>query len=320
MQNILVVPLRQLDLRAAVQPELRRPRADHRGRDARRGGRPRRLLRRRRARCATWCRTTCCSCSALIAMEPPVRARRGGGPRREGQGAARARSADAARRSRHRTVRGQYGVGRDRTARRARLPPGGRASIRTRRPRPTSRCASSSTTGAGRACRSFCARASGCAKRVTEIAVQFKRPPMPCSAARRRRDEVRASEPKPNLLVLRIQPDEGISLSFACKRPGMQCSSTTVTMDFLYGARVRAARRRKPTSGCCSMRCAAMPRCSRARTRSSTPGASSPRSTQGWASLPPPQFPNYYPFTDGPDEANRLLEGTQARWRSLAEM
>ena len=41
---------------------------------------------------------------------------------------------------------------------------------------------------------------------------------------------------------------------------------------------------------------------------------------QGWASLPPPNFPNYYPFTDGPDEANRLLEGTQARWRSLAEM
>ena len=33
----------------------------------------------------------------------------------------------------------------------------------------------------------------------------------------------------------------------------------------------------------------------------------------------PPSFPNYYPFSDGPDEANRLLEGTQARWRALRE-
>jgi glucose-6-phosphate 1-dehydrogenase len=40
-----------------------RPRADHRGRDGRRR-RPRRLLRHAPARCATWCRTTCCSCSA----------------------------------------------------------------------------------------------------------------------------------------------------------------------------------------------------------------------------------------------------------------
>ncbi len=29
-----------------------------------------------RARCATWCRTICCSCSALVAMESPTRARR----------------------------------------------------------------------------------------------------------------------------------------------------------------------------------------------------------------------------------------------------
>jgi glucose-6-phosphate 1-dehydrogenase len=40
---------------------------------------------------------------------------------------------------------------------------------------------------------------------------------------------------------------------------------------------------------------------------------------EGWATLPPPVFPNYYPFTDGPDEANRLLEGTRARWRSLQD-
>ena len=41
---------------------------------------------------------------------------------------------------------------------------------------------------------------------------------------------------------------------------------------------------------------------------------------QGWASLPPPKFPNYYPFTDGPEESNRLMEGTQTDWRQLTDM
>ena len=41
---------------------------------------------------------------------------------------------------------------------------------------------------------------------------------------------------------------------------------------------------------------------------------------EGWANLPPPSFPNYYPFTDGPDEAQRLLDGTGAKWRSMEEM
>ena len=40
---------------------------------------------------------------------------------------------------------------------------------------------------------------------------------------------------------------------------------------------------------------------------------------EGWVSLPPPTFPNYYPFTDGPDEALRLFDGMQSRWRVLAE-
>ena len=38
---------------------------------------------------------------------------------------------------------------------------------------------------------------------------------------------------------------------------------------------------------------------------------------EAWANLPAPEFPNYYLFTDGLDEANRLLEGTQAHWRCL---
>ena len=60
------------DLRAAVEPQLRRPRPDHRGRG--RSGIEGRgpATTTRPARCATSCRTTCCSCSACVAMEPPV--------------------------------------------------------------------------------------------------------------------------------------------------------------------------------------------------------------------------------------------------------
>ena len=58
-------------------------------------------------------------------------------------------------------------------------------------------------------------------KRVTEIAIQFKRPPLllfrSCAAV----DDV-----SPNVLVMRIQPDEGVSLTFEVKcRTGYLCQS-----------------------------------------------------------------------------------------------
>lgn len=41
--------------------------------------------------------------------------------------------------------------------------------------------------------------------------------------------------PAPNLLVLRIQPDEGISLRFGAKVPGTRSDVRPVNMDFRYG-------------------------------------------------------------------------------------
>jgi glucose-6-phosphate 1-dehydrogenase len=68
------------------------------------------------------------------------------------------------------------------------------------------------------------------AKRVTEVAVQFKRPPhLPFPT-----DAVEQLEP--NALVLRIQPDEGISLRFGAKAPTPSLALRTVNMDFLYGS------------------------------------------------------------------------------------
>jgi glucose-6-phosphate 1-dehydrogenase len=65
-------------------------------------------------------------------------------------------------------------------------------------------------------------------KRATEIAVQFKRPPLMLFRGS-------TSEPEPNLLALRIQPDEGILLRFAAKVPELGLEVRNVNMDFTYG-------------------------------------------------------------------------------------
>jgi glucose-6-phosphate 1-dehydrogenase len=67
-------------------------------------------------------------------------------------------------------------------------------------------------------------------KRVTEVALQFQRVPhLPFSAHE-------SEGLHPNALVLRIQPDEGISLRFGAKVPGQAFEVRDVLMDFSYGA------------------------------------------------------------------------------------
>jgi glucose-6-phosphate 1-dehydrogenase len=65
-------------------------------------------------------------------------------------------------------------------------------------------------------------------KRVTEIAVRFRRPP---HLMFRLRDGERLD---PNVLVIRIQPDEGISAQFEVKVPGVEVAMTSVRMTFSY--------------------------------------------------------------------------------------
>jgi len=67
-------------------------------------------------------------------------------------------------------------------------------------------------------------------RRATEIAITFK--PAPQGLFSR----VTGQPPEPNVLVLRIQPDEGISLKIAAKAPGQGIDLQAVHMDFLYGA------------------------------------------------------------------------------------
>lgn len=67
-------------------------------------------------------------------------------------------------------------------------------------------------------------------KRATEIAIQFKMPPLLLF------DDVTAQAIDPNMLVLNIQPDEGISLRFGAKKPGSGDNIAPVVMNFSYGS------------------------------------------------------------------------------------
>ncbi len=66
-------------------------------------------------------------------------------------------------------------------------------------------------------------------RRVTEIAVIFKRAPhLPF-------DATMTEELGQNALVIRVQPDEGVTMRFGSKVPGSQMEVRDVTMDFGYG-------------------------------------------------------------------------------------
>jgi len=64
-------------------------------------------------------------------------------------------------------------------------------------------------------------------RRVTEVAIQFKQPPHMLFDA--------AHSSQPNMLLLRIQPDEGVAMRFGAKVPGPDVRIRDVRMDFRYG-------------------------------------------------------------------------------------
>ncbi|HYT51425.1 MAG TPA: glucose-6-phosphate dehydrogenase [Gaiellaceae bacterium] len=71
------------------------------------------------------------------------------------------------------------------------------------------------------------------ARRETTIAIQFKRAPHPPF------EETAAEGLRPNVLIVHIQPDEGVSLAIGAKVPGQGMTIRTVHMDFLYGGAFR---------------------------------------------------------------------------------
>jgi glucose-6-phosphate 1-dehydrogenase len=69
-------------------------------------------------------------------------------------------------------------------------------------------------------------------QQVTEIAVQFKRPPFLLF----RQADMDLEDVVPNLLVIRIQPNEGIELRVESKVPGQETGLRPVVLQFNYGS------------------------------------------------------------------------------------
>ena len=70
-------------------------------------------------------------------------------------------------------------------------------------------------------------------KRETTIAIQFKRAPHPPF------EEMAIGGLRPNVLLIHVQPNEGLSLEIGAKVPGQGMTIQSVHMDFLYGSAFR---------------------------------------------------------------------------------
>jgi glucose-6-phosphate 1-dehydrogenase len=71
------------------------------------------------------------------------------------------------------------------------------------------------------------------ARRETTIAIQFKGAPHPPF------EDLSAERLRPNVLLVHVQPEEGVSLAIGVKVPGQGMTIRTVHMDFLYGGAFR---------------------------------------------------------------------------------
>jgi glucose-6-phosphate 1-dehydrogenase len=147
--------------------------------------------------------------------------------------------------------------------------------------------------------------------RRTEVAVHFRTIPFCLFGS-----EQVCQRIEPNVLTLRLQPDEGISLSFGCKVPGEDLAVGNVTMDFSYAKSFNRA----PWEAYERLLLDAM-------RGDHTLFARRDGDEQAWALLDPllrawesgaAPLPEYEAGSDGPREAKELLRRDGRRWRPLA--
>ena len=146
-------------------------------------------------------------------------------------------------------------------------------------------------------------------KRATEIAIQFKEVPLPLFRES-------TGDPAPNVLAMRIQPDEGIMLRFAAKVPGLGLDVRTVNMDFDYGTSFTVD---SPDAYETLILDALLGDAS-LFTRADEVEAAWAVATpiiEGWAAMAAPHFPNYAAGAWGPDAADELMERDGRRWRRI---
>lgn len=147
------------------------------------------------------------------------------------------------------------------------------------------------------------------AKRTTEIAVTFKH--VPGFVSKQMGEQL-----VPNAILIRIQPDEGISLRFNCKVPGQSGPIQPVKMDFRYGTYFGST----PPEAYERLICDCMAGDSTLFTRYDEAIASWKLLTPliyYWKNTPPKDFPNYPSGSFGPHEADQLLARSMRVWRKL---
>lgn len=145
-------------------------------------------------------------------------------------------------------------------------------------------------------------------RRKSEIAVQFK--PVPHFMF-----ETHIGEPiEPNMLILRIQPDEGISLTLQTKRPGSRVCLSEVAMDFTYPKDIQLDAYEWVLLECMRGDQMLFVREDGVELTWSflTPVIEKLEST-----LRPEEFPNYRAGSEGPVESFRLIEKDGRSWRPL---
>jgi glucose-6-phosphate 1-dehydrogenase len=149
-------------------------------------------------------------------------------------------------------------------------------------------------------------------RRMTEIAIQFKKAPAVMF------QKTQAPNLSPNLLVLHIQPEEGISLQFGAKIPGPLVKIGDVNMSFRYKDYFGL----KPGTGYetllydCMMGDGTLYQ--RADMVESSWKVVQPI-LDVFNALKPKSIPHYDAGSAGPKEAERLLEGDGRSWRSLLD-
>ena len=151
-------------------------------------------------------------------------------------------------------------------------------------------------------------------KRATEISIQFKQPPL--LIFNRMQSMGPCHEIQPNLLTIRIQPDEGISLRFGAKVPtAPEMSVCPVNMDFDYAGAFGTS----SANGYERLLLDAMlgdQTLFAHRDGVEVTWALYTPILQAWAAKNPEVFPNYFAGTWGPDCADRLLERDGRAWRN----
>jgi glucose-6-phosphate 1-dehydrogenase len=146
-------------------------------------------------------------------------------------------------------------------------------------------------------------------KRASEIAIQFRAVP-------HRLFKESSTDPEPNLLAMRIQPDEGMLLRFGAKVPGLGLDVRAVNMDFTYGSAFNVD---SPDAYETLILDALLGDASLFTRADEVEEAWSVVTPiiESWLDEPAPDFPNYPAGSWGPPEADELLERDGRRWRRI---